>query len=326
MCVSRGISGNGLDKIRVRCIRARTSEVNAHRIDVKWRFSKYFMHPTCSWRGSEDGWGQAGRGRSAATSAAMAELGGPSEVNGARRSWRRFLPVALILMGTAGFFAFGLQDYVSCAFLKDHHEALSDIIDRHEVLSALVFMVIYTVSIAFSLPIAVILTFSGGFLFGLWHGTAYVVTAATVGATGLFLATRSAFGQGLRGRAGPAVARMEQGFRNHAMSYLLFLRLTPVFPFWLVNLVSAVVGLPLRTFVFATAVGIVPASFIYVSVGNGLNALLEFDETCDPRAMVSAEVLLPLLGLAALSLLPIIYKKLRGESPPIDKSHGQDHG
>ena len=256
----------------------------------------------------------------------MAELGGPAAVSGACRSWRRFLPVALILLGTAGFFAFGLRDYVSCAFLKDHHEAFSDFIDRHAVISALVFMVIYSVSVAFSLPIAAILTFSGGFLFGLWNGTAYVVISATLGATGLFLAARSAFGHGLRGRAGPAVARMEQGFRNHATSYLLFLRLTPVFPFWLVNLVAAVVGLPLRTFVFATAIGIVPASFIYVSVGNGLNTLFESDATCDPRAMVSAELLLPLLGLAVLSLLPIVYKKLRGVSPRNDQPQGQDHG
>ena len=256
----------------------------------------------------------------------MADLGGQSQAGDAWRSWWRYLPFALILLGMVAFFAFGLQDLLSCAFLQTHHEAISDYIDRHEVTAALVFVVIYTFSVAFSLPIAAFLTFAGGFLFGLWYGMAYVVIAATVGATGVFLATRSAFGQGLRGRAGPAVARMEQGFRNHAMSYLLFLRLTPVFPFWLVNLVSAVVGLPLRTFVFATALGIIPASFIYVSVGNGLNSFFEADATCDPRAMVSPKVLLPLIGLAVLSLLPIIYKKLRGEAPSHDKSQGQDHG
>jgi len=252
-----------------------------------------------------------------------------------RRAWRRFLPGALLLLGAAAFFAFGLGDYISCAFLRDNHERLSGFIDGHEVMAAVVFIVTYALAVAFSLPIAVILTFAGGYLFGLWQGTAYVVFAATVGAAALFLAARSAVGQGLRGRAGPAVARMEQGFRNHAMSYLLFLRLTPIFPFWLVNLVAAVVGMPLRTFILATAIGIVPASFIYVSVGNGLNALFEnsrFEagETCDPQAMISAEVLLPLIGLAILSLVPVIYQKLRGQKlrgrqAGTDKTDGQPH-
>ena len=256
----------------------------------------------------------------------MTEWRDESREIGGRRSWRRFLPVALLLLGTAAFFAFGLQHYVSCAFLRDHHEAFADYIDLHEVMAALVFMALYALSVAFSLPIAAILTLAGGYLFGLWNGTAYVVFAATLGATGLFLAARSAMGQGLRGRAGPAVARMEQGFRNHAMSYLLFLRLTPLFPFWLVNLVAAVVGMRLRTFVLATALGIIPASFIYVGVGNGLNVLFESGETCDPRAMASFEVVLPLLGLAVLSLLPIIYKKLRGGQPQTDKTGGKHDG
>lgn len=232
------------------------------------------------------------------------------------------MPGALLLLGTAAFFAFGLQDFISCAFLRDNHEGISAFIDGHEVMAAVMFIAIYALAVAFSLPIAMILTFAGGFLFGLWNGTAYVVAAATLGAVALFLAARSAMGQGLRGRAGPAVARMEQGFRNHAMSYLLFLRLTPIFPFWLVNLVAAVVGMPLRTFVLATAIGIIPASFIYVSVGNGLSALFESGDTCDPRSMVSATVVLPLIGLAVLSLVPMIYRKLRRGRPRGGKPYG----
>jgi uncharacterized membrane protein YdjX (TVP38/TMEM64 family) len=238
------------------------------------------------------------------------------------RSWRRFLPVTLLLLGTAAFFAFGLQDYISCDLLRDNRGALVVLISAHQVMAALVFMVLYALAVAFSLPVAALLTFAGGFLFGLWNGTVYVVIAATIGAVALFLAARSALGQGLRGRAGPAVARMEQGFRNHAMSYLLFLRLTPVFPFWLVNLVAAVVGMPLRTFVLATAIGIMPASFIYVSVGNGLNALFESGDTCDPRAMVSLEIVLPLIGLAVLALVPVIYQRLRGAQSRDGKHHG----
>ena len=255
--------------------------------------------------------------------------GGDSRAWGGR-AWRRFLPGALLLLGLAAFFAFGLGDYVSCAFLRDNHEKLSAFIAAHQLTAPLVFILLYGLAVAFSLPVAIILTLAGGFLFGLWQGTLYVVVAATLGAVALFLAARSAMGEGLRGRAGPAVARMEQGFRDHAMSYLLFLRLTPIFPFWLVNLVAAVVGLPLRTFILATAIGIAPASFIYVSVGNGLNAAFENTRqaagaSCDPRTMISAELLLPLIGLALLALVPVVYQKLRGRQASAEKSEGPRH-
>ncbi len=234
--------------------------------------------------------------------------------------WRRFLPLAVLLLGTGAFFALGLQDRISCAWLGDHREGLTGFIAAHETTAVVVYMAGYALAVAFSLPIGVILTLAGGFLFGLWSGTVYVVIAATIGATVLFLAARSAMGHGLRGRAGPAVARMEQGFRDNAMSYLLFLRLTPVFPFWLVNLVPAVVGIPLRTFVLATFIGIIPASLVYASIGNGLGALFEAGQSCDPRVLMSAKVVLPLVGLAALALVPVFYKKLRGNPPEKDKA------
>lgn len=237
------------------------------------------------------------------------------------RQARRFLPLAVLLLGTLAFFAFGLQDRISCAWLAAHQEGLTGFIAAHEVTAVIVYMASYALAVALSLPIGVILTLAGGFLFGLWSGTVYVVTAATAGATVLFLAARSAMGQGLRGRAGSGVARMEQGFRDNAMSYLLFLRLTPLFPFWLVNLASAVVGIPLRTFVLATFFGIIPASFVYASVGNGLAALFESGETCDPRVLMSPEVVLPLIGLAVLALVPVFYKKLRGDPLAKDKAH-----
>jgi uncharacterized membrane protein YdjX (TVP38/TMEM64 family) len=243
-----------------------------------------------------------------------------SRAVGARPS-RRFLPLAVLLLGTLAFFAFGLHDRISCAWLGDHHEGLTAFIAAHRVTAVIVYMAGYAVAVALSLPISLILTLAGGFLFGLWDATLYVVMAATLGATVLFLAARSAMGQGLRGRAGPAVARMEKGFRENAMSYLLFLRLTPVFPFWLVNLVAAVVGIPVRTFVLATFLGIIPASFVYASAGHGLGALFESEQSCDPRVLLSARVVLPLVGLALLALVPVFYKKLRGNPPEKDKAH-----
>lgn len=237
------------------------------------------------------------------------------------RRWRRYLPLAALLLGTGAFFAFGLHHRISCGALDVHREALTAFIAAHEITAVIVYMASYALAVAFSLPIGLVLTLAGGFLFGLWGGTLYVVVAATIGATALFLAARSAMGQGLRGRAGPAVARMEQGFRENAMSYLLFLRLMPLFPFWLVNLVPAVIGIPLRTFVVATLIGIIPATFVYAGVGNGLNALFEAGKPCDPRMLMSAEVALPLLGLAVLALVPVLYKKLRSHPTREHKAH-----
>lgn len=236
---------------------------------------------------------------------------GDAEETAGPPGWRRFLPLAVLLLGAVIFFAFGLQNYASCAVLRDHRDSLSTFIAAHSVAAAALYMALYAAAVAFSLPVGSVLTLAGGFLFGLWQGTAYVVFAATVGATVLFLAARSAMGRGLRGRAGAAVARMERGFREHAVSYLLFLRLAPIFPFWLVNLAAAAVGVPLRTFVFATVFGIVPATFVFVGLGNGLNVLFAAGETCDPRAMVSAETVLPLVGLALLALVPVVYKRWR---------------
>lgn len=228
-----------------------------------------------------------------------------------RRSWLRFIPIGVLLLGLAAFFAFHLQDYLSCEMLRDNRRGLRAFIAENQATAAVIFMGLYALAIAFSLPVGALLTFAGGFLFGLWHGTAYVVAAATIGATGLFLAARSALGEGLRGRAGPAVARMEQGFRKNAMSYLLFLRLLPLFPFWLVNLVAAVVGIPVRTFVIATVIGILPASFIFVSVGHGLNRVFRSGDSCDLGAMVEPQIVVPLIGLAVMALVPLVYKALR---------------
>ena len=131
-------------------------------------------------------------------------------------------------------------------------------------------MLIYATAIALSIPGGAILTMTGGFLFGVAAATLYAVIAATLGATVVFLIAKTALGDTLREKAGPAMRRMEAGFRENALNYLLFLRLIPVFPFWLVNLVSAFLGVPLRTYVVATAVGIIPGTLVYASVGNGL--------------------------------------------------------
>jgi len=224
----------------------------------------------------------------------------------------RMIPLVILVALLIAFFVFDLDDYLSFEALKEHREDLAAFVGRHGIWAGLLFIVLYAVSTAVSLPGGAILTIAGGFLFGTIFGTIYVVIGATVGATGLFLASRTAVGEPLRARAGPSLKRMEKGFQDNALSYLLVLRLVPLFPFWLVNLVPAFLGVPLRTYVIGTLVGIIPGSFVYASVGNGLGALFDAGKMPDLKVIFQPDILIPIVGLAALSLIPIAYKKFKG--------------
>jgi uncharacterized membrane protein YdjX (TVP38/TMEM64 family) len=143
------------------------------------------------------------------------------------------------------------------------------------------------------------------------------VVGGTLGAVCVFLAARTAFGNLLRAKAGPALRRMEAGFRDSAFSYMLFLRLIPLFPFWLVNLVPAFLGVSLRTYVVATFVGVIPGALVYASLGNGLGAILDAGGEPDLGIVFQPNILLPLLALAVLALAPVAYKKFKaGQTPP----------
>jgi uncharacterized membrane protein YdjX (TVP38/TMEM64 family) len=227
----------------------------------------------------------------------------------------RFLPVLVIVAALVAFFALGLDRYLSFDVLRQYRETLVAFVAGNRILSALAFIALYAVATAVSLPGGAVLTLAGGFLFGIVAGSIYVIIGATIGATAVFLAARTAVGDSLRRRAGPAVRRMEQGFRDNAMSYLLFLRLVPLFPFWLVNLVPAFLGVSLRVYVLATFVGIIPGSVVFASVGNGLGAVFETGRTPDLGIIRSPEVLLPILALAALALVPVIYRRFKGPRP-----------
>jgi uncharacterized membrane protein YdjX (TVP38/TMEM64 family) len=224
---------------------------------------------------------------------------------------KRFLPLAILLLAIVAAFALGLDDYLSLDQLERHRAQLLDWVDRHPGSAPLAFMLIYAAAVALSIPGGAILTMTGGFLFGVVAGTCYVVIAATVGATIVFLIARTALGDSLRRKAGPGVRRMEAGFRENALNYLLFLRLIPLFPFWLVNLVPALLGVPLTTYVAATLLGIIPGGLVYASVGNGLGALFDAGGRPDLGIIFEPEIILPILGLAVLAILPVAYKKIR---------------
>jgi uncharacterized membrane protein YdjX (TVP38/TMEM64 family) len=216
-----------------------------------------------------------------------------------------------MMAGTLSFFAFDLDRYLSWEELSRHRHALLEWRERHQVLAVLSFIGVYMLIVALSLPGAIWLTVIGGFLFGIAAGTLCSVLAATLGACAVFLAARYLVGDALRARAGPGIRRMEAGFRKHALSYLLTLRLVPVVPFWLVNLVPALLGVPLRTFLVGTAVGIIPGSIVYTLVGNGLGAVLDQGRTPDLDIIFEPVILAPILGLALLALSPVLYGRLK---------------
>jgi uncharacterized membrane protein YdjX (TVP38/TMEM64 family) len=223
----------------------------------------------------------------------------------------RVVPVTLMLIGAIAFFALDLDRYLSFEEFSHRRDALLRWRDGHQALAVLIFMSLYILAVAFSVPGAIWLTIIGGFLFGVVAGTAYAVVAATLGACAVFLAARYLVGDVLRAKAGPAIRKMEAGFREHALSYLLVLRLIPIVPFWLVNLVPALVGVPLRTFFVGTALGIIPGSLVYTSVGNGLGMVIDQGGTPDLGIIFEPEILTPILGLALLALSPVLYRRLK---------------
>jgi uncharacterized membrane protein YdjX (TVP38/TMEM64 family) len=226
-------------------------------------------------------------------------------------SLRRLVPLLLLAAATVLVFATGLHRYLSMDVLSEHYRELRAWAAAHPVVAPLAFGVVYAAGVAVSIPGASVMTLAGGLMFGLVLGTAVAVAAATLGATLVFLIAKTAVGEPLRRRARGRIKRMEDGFQEDALSYLLVLRLVPIFPFWLVNIVPAFLGMRLVTYVAGTFLGILPGTAVIVSVGNGLGEILEAGERPDLSLVFSPEVLGPLVALAALVLSTTLYKRWR---------------
>jgi len=229
----------------------------------------------------------------------------------ARFSLRRLLPLGALALAIAAVFAFDLDRYLTFDALRENRAALTAFVAANGLLAAVAYVLIYAAAVALSLPGGAVLTIAGGFLFGTLPGGALVVLAATVGATLLFLIAKTALGDPLRARAGPFLQRMEAGFQENALSYLLVLRLIPLFPFFIVNLVPAFLGVRLRTYVLATFFGIIPGSIVYASVGAGLGSVFDRAEAFSPSSILTPQIAVALVGLAMLALLPVVYRKLK---------------
>lgn len=228
---------------------------------------------------------------------------------------RRFLPLLVLAAGLGAFFALGLDRYVTLDTLRDNRQALSAWVAENWALAAFVYVLAYIVMVAFSLPGALVATLTGGFLFGTVFGGLLTVLGATIGATAIFLAAKTALGDMLREKAGPRLRKLEEGFGRNAFSYMLVLRLVPIFPFFLVNLAPAFLGVSLGTYVLSTFLGIIPGTFVFASLGNGLGAVFDAGRDPDLGLIFEPEILGPILALAALALVPVIYRRFTGTRP-----------
>ena len=228
----------------------------------------------------------------------------------AKARWKRLAPLVLVGLALAGVFIFDLDDYLSFEMLKTHRAGALDWHQQNQILSTACFIALYALAVALAVPGAVWLSLAAGFLMGTWVATITVVFAATLGALGIFLIARYALADFFHEKMGAAGRKMEDGFQDNALSYLLVLRLVPLFPFWLVNLVPALLGVPARTFVIGTFFGIIPGTAVFCSIGNGLGAVIDRGDMPDLNTVFTPEILGPLLALAALSMVPVIHKKM----------------
>ncbi len=224
---------------------------------------------------------------------------------------KRFLPIIVIVIGIALIYLTGAYHYLSFESLKVYHQTLKAYVTSHPFLVPFLYIVIYIILTALSVPGAIFLTLLGGYLFPQPLSTIYVVFSATCGATLIFLAAKTALGDSLRQKAGPFLQKMEAGFRKNAASYMLFLRFVPVFPFWIVNLAPAFLGVPLVTFIWTTAIGIIPGSFVFTLAGRGLEQILDTQQTFSIGAIFNTQLKIALTLLGILALVPIVIKKIK---------------
>lgn len=239
----------------------------------------------------------------------------------------RLAPLVVIILISAAVWAMGWHRFLSFESFAHRHAVLRDFIDRDILIAVAAYVALYIVVVALSVPGGLFLTVTGGILFGAMLGGAAALVGATIGAICIFLIAKSALGEHLMRRAGPVAAKLADGFRQDAFSYLLFLRLVPIFPFWLVNLVPAVCGVSLATFVAASVLGMIPATFAFAFVGAGLDSVVAAQEaayqTCVTagrtdcrldfhlRTAITPEIMAALAALGVLALIPVVVKRLR---------------
>lgn len=227
----------------------------------------------------------------------------------------RHLPLVIILV-VAVVGALTLRDYLSFDALRDNRDALITFRDSHYLLTVVGFVLAYVAIVGFSLPGALVATLTGGFLFGTIAGSFFSVTGATLGAAIIFMAARHGLGDKLKARMDASqgsINKIKKGLDENQWSMLFFIRLVPAVPFFMANLIPAFLAVPLHRFVISTFLGIIPGSLVYSSVGAGLGEVFARGESPNFGLIFEPHILLPILGLSALSLLPVVIKTIAGK-------------
>ena len=241
----------------------------------------------------------------------------------------RWLPLAVIALLMALTFAMGWHKLLTFKTIGLNYEALKAFIAQNLAAAVALYVLAYIAVVTLSLPGGLVMTLTGGLLFGWKIGAPAAIVGATIGATLIFLVARSSFGESLAARAGPWIGKLRDGFKENALSYLLFLRLVPAFPFFVVNLAPALLGVPLATYVLGTFLGIIPATTAFSIAGSGLGSVVEAqnaaynacvartpgggDAGCpysiDTSKLVTTELILAFAALGVVALIPIALKK-----------------
>jgi len=224
-----------------------------------------------------------------------------------------FIVACLLLLG-ALFFYFDLGKYLTLSSLKENRDALVLFYESNKIAMVAIFLAIYILQTALSLPGAIVLSVAAGAVFGVAMGTIYVNIGATVGAALAFLVARYLFRDFIQKKFGPRLEKMNRELEERGLNYLLFLRLVPLFPFFLINLGASLTKLPLRTFFIGTMIGIIPGSFVFCNAGASLATINSLSEVASPRVLGS----FALLGLFAL--IPVIYQKIKQKKSASEKA------
>ncbi|HSM40087.1 MAG TPA: VTT domain-containing protein [Afifellaceae bacterium] len=232
---------------------------------------------------------------------------------------KRFAPVAVIVAGLIFGYLRGWHEYLSLGMLVESREMLRAFVEGNFAMAAIGYVLIYIVAVAFSFPGASFLTIGGGFMFGWFIAGILTAIAAPIGATIIYLVARSAVGNFLidmmKRKAGPRIRQLAEGFEEDAFSYLLSIRLAPIFPFWVINIAPAIFNVPLGTYFAATVIGILPGTFAYAFLGEGIDSVIAAQQAAGDELsigdLVTPEITAAFVLLAVVSLIPTIVKKIR---------------
>ena len=254
-------------------------------------------------------------------------------------NWRdkakKYLPLILLVLVAVLVIQQGWYKYLTLEHIAANRDMLREFVTNNFLIAILGYAAIYIVVVALSLPGGALLTITGGFLLGWLLAGIVTVIAATIGATIIFAIAKTSFGEALQARAGPWLDKLARGFREDGLSYLLFLRLVPAFPFWLINLAPALLGVKLSTFVIGTFVGIIPGTFAFSFLGAGLDSIIDAQqrafqqclktqgatgggEACsfslDPGSLLTKELIIAFVALGLVALIPVVLKRMKRKS------------